>query len=377
MKLDNPIKRQVFSIPQLIRQQYTDLETKARNVLSTPEIYSIQRIVLTGCGDSYAAALATKHIFELITEIPTEVVPAIDLARYYHKKQMGFAPANPLVIAISNSGEVARIGEAIEYVNNHGSFSLGITGNQDSYLGKKASRILKLDIPRFEDAPGVRTYMVSTMALLLLAIRIGEVLGKYTMDQAQEYRGDMLTQADVLEQLLPEIDVQITDVADKWKDYPVFDFVGAGFDHAAALYGQCKILEATGKPAMQINSEEWLHLNFFVRNVERTGTVIVANTTNPAISRTKEMVQYAAKLGRPLIIISDAGKDFFGVEACYIRTPKTKTQITMPITQFTPMALLAGYLCELIDEEYGRGCKEQWSFCAGGACVKKSEIIIR
>ena len=86
-KYDNPMSRQVFSLPDLIETQYDDLEEKARLVLSFQEIFNIQRIVLTGCGDSYAASLAAKPIFEMLTGIPTEVVTAIDLSRYYCEKQ--------------------------------------------------------------------------------------------------------------------------------------------------------------------------------------------------------------------------------------------------------------------------------------------------
>ena len=102
--IENALIRQVLSLPELIEQQYNDLEPKARKALTTPEIFGIQRIVLTGCGDSYAAALATKHAFEMLTNLPCEVVPAIELSRLYSRKQLGFAPCNPLVIAVSNSG---------------------------------------------------------------------------------------------------------------------------------------------------------------------------------------------------------------------------------------------------------------------------------
>ena len=85
-KFDNAMSRQVESLPELIEQQYEDLEPKARTVLSFQEIFNIQRIVLTGCGDSYAAAMATKHAFEMLTSIPTEVVPAIELSRFYKKE---------------------------------------------------------------------------------------------------------------------------------------------------------------------------------------------------------------------------------------------------------------------------------------------------
>ena len=62
-KYSNPMSRQVFSLPQLIREQYEDLEPKVRTVLTTPEIFNIQRIVLTGCGDSFAAGMAAKYAF--------------------------------------------------------------------------------------------------------------------------------------------------------------------------------------------------------------------------------------------------------------------------------------------------------------------------
>ena len=219
MTASNPMCRQAWSLPELLRQQYADLEPKARKVLSTPEIFSIQKIILTGCGDSYAAGLATKHIFELLTGIPTEVVTALDLARYYHPKQIGDSPNNPLVIAVSNSGGVARMSEAVQYVNAHGGFTLAVTGKPESPLGSHASRIMKLDIPPFESAPGVRSYMVSVMALLLLAIRIGEVRGKYTMDTAMDYRLDFLNQADALEQMLTEMDAQTRALAKDWNDF--------------------------------------------------------------------------------------------------------------------------------------------------------------
>ena len=65
MDFDSALRRQVMSLPELMRQQYADLEPKTRTVLSTPEIFNIQRIVLTGCGDSYAALLAVGGGLEL------------------------------------------------------------------------------------------------------------------------------------------------------------------------------------------------------------------------------------------------------------------------------------------------------------------------
>jgi len=238
---DNPMCRQAMSLPELIRSQYEDLEVKTRKVLSFQEIFNIQRVVLTGCGDSYAACMATKHVFEMLTGIQAEVVTAIDFGRYYSERHMGVDCQNPLVIAVSNSGRVARISEAVQRAKFHDCFVLGITGNLTSPLAQNSDKVLKLDIPPFESAPGTRSYMVSVMALLLLAVRIGEVRGMYTMDQAMDYRYDMKNQGDLLDALLPQMAETCAKMAEEWKDFPCFDFVGAGFDYAAAWFGQGNI----------------------------------------------------------------------------------------------------------------------------------------
>ncbi len=367
---DNPLRNQVFSIPDLIKDQYQYLEPKVRTILSTQEIFSIQRIILVGCGDSYAACLATKHAFEMLTNIPTEIVSAIELSHFYHEKQLGFAPFNPLVISISNSGNVAQTANAVKRAKEKGAFTLAITKNKSSKLGVNSDKVLELDIPKFEMAPGTRSYMVSVMALLLIAIRIGEVKGVNTADESMSIRLDMLKQGDLLEKILPDMDKNVLEIAYKWEDKEAFEFVGAGFDYGTAWFGHAKVLEALGKYSMHINTEEWLHLNCFQRQYEQIGTIFIANTTNPAHSRNKDVISYMIKLGRPLFIITDGGEEDFGFSANYIKVPKSKYEINMPLTQFTPICLLVGYIQNLIGEENGRGCSGAWGFCEDGFAVQ-------
>lgn len=290
---------------------------------------------------------------------------------------MGVDCQNPLVIAVSNSGNGARVSEAVQRAKLHGCYVLGITGNEGSALGVHCDKILKLEIPSFESAPGVRSYEVSLIALLLLAIRFGEVRGKYTMDLAMAYRYDIRDAGKALAEVMDAMDKACLDLADKWKDLPCYDFVGAGFDYASAWFGQAKILEATGKFAMHINSEEWFHLNFFARDAKNMGTFIVANAMNPAMSRNLELVHYANVLGRPICVITDGEPKLFGEDVTYIRVPTSKYPMTLPLTQFAPMALFAAYVSAMIGEEYGRGTKDEWSFAEHGACVTNSEIVVK
>ncbi len=374
--LDNAMRRQVFSLPQLIEEQYELLEPITRKILTTPEIFSIQRVVLTGCGDSHAAAMAVKPTFEKLTGLPVEVVSAIDLARHYDAKGLGFAPLNPLVIAVSNSGTVARVSEAIQRAVSHGAFALGITGNAQSPLGQASSRVLPLSVPKFESAPGIRSYMVATLALFLLAIRIGEVRGRYTMDEAMDYRYDLQKQGGRLQASLAEMDGKMVALAQEWQTMEAYDFIGSGADYAAAWYGHAKVFEAVGRYAMTVNTEEWLHLNFFMRRFQKIGTVLVCSSHSPAISRAKEMLGYAVNdLKRPTLLVSN--ENVFDVpNVNWVQVPQGDYEPSMLLTQFVPLALLTGYMGHIIGEVDGRGCQDNWSFAQNGAAVQQSQLII-
>ena len=137
-----------------------------------------------------------------------------------------------------------------------------------------------------------------------------------------------------------------------------------------------EIHEALGKYAMDNNSEEWLHMNFFMRNVDKIGTIIVANTTNPAMSRNKELIKFAHDLTRPLIVITDGSKEDFGTDTTYIKVPKSKYAINMPLTQYAPICLLAGYIMDMIGEVDGRGCEGVWHIADGAKCIRESEMVV-
>src|SRR5919199_5012638 len=58
------------------------------------------RIYLVGCGDSHYAGLATRFAFERWSGIPTEALESLEFSRY----AVEAAPADALVVAVSNSG---------------------------------------------------------------------------------------------------------------------------------------------------------------------------------------------------------------------------------------------------------------------------------
>jgi glucosamine--fructose-6-phosphate aminotransferase (isomerizing) len=76
-----------------------------------------------------------------------------------------------------------------------------------------------------------------------------------------------------------------------------------------------------------------------------------------------------------MLIVSDGDRKDFAVDCHYVKVPKTVFPITMPLTQFVPLSLLAGYIQNLLGEEDARGCRGPWAFCADGSSVRDSQII--
>ncbi|MCX2456020.1 SIS domain-containing protein [Lacticaseibacillus nasuensis] len=364
---ESAMKNQILSIPELIHQQYDDLEPKTREFFSTPEIFNIQKIILTGAGDSYAAALLAKYYIERFAKIPTEVVSAIDLARNYVKDTLYFSPGSPVVIGISHSGNVARVAEALERTKSWGALNVAITSDPESPVGRAASKHLLVNLSAMPSSPGVRSYYVSALTVALFAVRLGEVRGVITMDQAQAYREE-------LQHIQPDLEFiqhTIDQLTPEWQNFPAYDFVGDGRDYPTVLYGSDKILEATGKYSMYVNTEEWLHLNFFARNNLQTGTVLFINQGNEGYSRELEVLGYMKQLKRPVLVITN---DPTIVSQGRVTVLKMAASAFDPLAEWLPVALLASNIASAIGEEDGRGSKGDWSFSQGGAAVRNSEI---
>jgi len=359
---ENAMLRQVLSEPELLTEIYKDVEPQVRYVLTTPQIYSVKKVVLTSCGDGYAACLAAKRAFERFLQIPIEVVDPLSLGRYYQMKWVGESPCDPLVIAVSNSGMVTRVVEAVERMRSHNALTIAVTGNPDSPLGKAAEKHIVPKIPKFESSPGIRSYAVLQMIVYLLAIRMGEVRLKYTMDQANEYRREVREMPGLFLENAEEICARTLEVAKEFKDCTSAEMIGCGADYGTAWYGHEKMYEAAGIPAVHLDSENWFHVNYFLKDVGNTLTMVFASRENEAHSRTQELVERMNQMGRRFVLVTDDES----LEAPYrFLTPASDNGLFMAMCGHMVPALVAGYLAAMREEPYSRGFKGIWAESEG------------
>lgn len=276
-----------------------------REALTPKQILSLHRVFLTGCGDSHHAPLCAELAFETIAGLPCEPMTAMQMARYAADHIPTPFPDDPLVVGISVSGAVARTAEAIRQARKRGALVLGLTGNPDGALAKAAGgQIARMRLPALPKAAGTTSYAANLSALLLLAIRLGEVRNVYHQTVANDLRGELRGVYDVMAATIAANREIAAQLADEYADAPEFVFVGHGPNYGSALFSAAKIIEASGASAWGQDTEEWAHLQYFCKHGP-TPTFVIA-PPGPGYSRALELAGVMKRIGRRVIAVVDS-----------------------------------------------------------------------
>src|SRR6266516_3381827 len=209
------------------------------------------RIYLVGCGDSHYAGLATRFAFERWTGIPTEALESLEFSRYAIES----APADALVIAVSNSGRVVRTVECARVARERGIVTLGLTYHPDSPLGQTADMLLPWTYRDVGFGPGTLSYLASLVGLYGVAARLGELNGRVAdaapLLESIRRCGDGVART-VSDNLVPS-----EQVASVINGEGLVCIIGGGPSYATALFGMAKFIEAAAYPAVGQELEEW------------------------------------------------------------------------------------------------------------------------
>lgn len=364
--------RQIESVPALMKMMEPELRSTVKKFLHVTDIGKYRKIILTGCGDSLCSAMAARFAFMKYTDLETEVVTVMDLARVYEKKALT-GNEDVMVVAVSNSGKVARIIELAKRIRMLGGFLVAVTGNETSGLYREAGAVIKMRIPAFDYAPGIRSYCGCLMALFNLAIGIGEKTGTLSALHVNEICAEMKRIAEILPDYMENWEEKSFSYAKQLTDATSFEFIGAGVQYASAWFGYAKALETTGLPSSALNTEDWFHMNFFVRDVYRTASFLFVNEKEGGFSRAKELLQIAENMGRPLLCITDSNTL---CAAEKIMTPNTEREELNSLIQYLPISMIMSYVGDLLGEAYFRDGKDNWAACVNCATLTNSEEVI-
>jgi glucosamine--fructose-6-phosphate aminotransferase (isomerizing) len=252
---------EVLNRPAFIRENLPLLDDLVRSTLPPDTCRQWTRVLLTGCGDSYYAGLATELAFETLTGLAVDVQPSLQGGRYAIPSLT--APA--VVFSVSHSGRVSRTIETVVLARARGLDTVAVSGNPDSPISREARWTLAHQLVTGGQTPGVRSYTQAQLFLVLAAIYIGECRGVLESDQVTVLKQTLRDIPDILEASLQETDHLAHRLAEQWREMGQFLVIGGGPSYANALFSAAKLVEACGVNAIAQDLEEWAHIQFFLK----------------------------------------------------------------------------------------------------------------
>jgi len=253
------------------------------------------RIYLTGCGDSLNAGMATQLTWEELLSVPVEAIPAMTFARY----AVDTAPRDAWVIALSQSGTVNRVVEAVRAAHKRGITTVTITARPDSPLGvEPTSARFDLDFSKLGFVPGTTSYAVALLAYLELATALAPTHARSAAIQAS---------IAALPQAIEETIQSSRPIAEQHA--AIFDrdslalILAAGPELATAYFTARKLYEVPQVVALVQETEEYAHDAYSI--VDATTRVMMYAPPDRGWERYREILGWLRNLGANVAFVSD------------------------------------------------------------------------
>ncbi len=336
------MRDQIISQPALLRHIVEPAAQQVADALHDVQPQRWQAIYTAGCGDSFYAGLACEMAFARFCRLPVKALAAMPFARY----EAGQAPTPAGLFGISNSGQVARSIEAVALARVAGLDTVAVTGNEDSGIAREAAATVAVPIEPMGRAPGIRSYTVQLVSLLLCAIRIGELRQMLTAAEADRWRQRLVEVADCMAAAIAAADTPAREAAERLGDHEDWVFLGSGPSYATALFNAAKLVESCGANAWGQDVEEWGHIQFF-NNRERTPTCLIA-PPGRGLDRALELFPHIKAVGRHTLVVTHGDPASLPIPAdTFLPVPESAPELFTPLVYCLAGELLAYHLAEV------------------------------
>lgn len=267
-----------------------------------PTIRRCRRMIFVACGTSYHSALATRAIFEELTEIPISVELASD---FLDRKTPIFR--DDTCVFVSQSGETADTLRALEYCLQRGALTVGIVNTVGSSISRITDCGVHINAGPEIGVASTKAYTSQYIVMIMMALMLSEDRVSKTQRRHDIMKG------------LEKIPAQIESVLkqDKAIGKTCLDLhgsksiliLGRGYQHATALEGALKIKEISYIHCEGILAGELKHGTLALID-ENLKCVLFAMQDELYPKTTNALQQVLARGGKPIIVCNEGDKNF-------------------------------------------------------------------
>ncbi|MHA1979251.1 MAG: SIS domain-containing protein [Candidatus Hodarchaeales archaeon] len=301
---------EILEQPRILQSILNNNEVE--KIASTINHEKIDRIILTGCGDSYCAAWFGAHLADKwCPQFEVQHYEPFDFVTYFDPKKL----ENALVIGISVSGGTLRVLEALRFARKYKATTLVLTDNPQGKIVKESDQHLLIQASPPEsllttsytseaakkyvgyqnDVAQTKTYMANLGTLSFLIALLGSKPDLYIEKVRNSFS--------LVKKALDNKDVYLKIGQSLAATSNNISFVGSGPNSSTCLFGAYKMFEFT-LHGFACDIEEYCHTRYFI-TTEKSSVIFFAPDV-PCYDRVMEIEPVLhEQIGSQTIIITD------------------------------------------------------------------------
>jgi len=292
-----------------------------------------EKILIVACGTSYYAGLIGEYLFEEIAGVETEVQIASEFRYRQEPLQKG-----TVAIGISQSGETADTLAAMRKVKEYGLLTLGIVNVVGSTLSRETDAGLYNHAGPEISVASTKAFLSQLTILTLMALYFrktkGDSVSKTILQELEKI-------PEKIQSILADVSA-IEKVAEKYKHFDNFLFLGRLYNYPVALEGALKLKEISYVHAEGGSGGEMKHGPIAMIGGDFPTVAIVGD--NSVSSKMHSNIEEIKARRGPVIAVAVKGDtNIASLADDVLYVPKT-IEVLEPLLSIVPLQLLAYFI---------------------------------
>ena len=307
----------------------------------TRELTRAKRIILTGCGTAWHAALVGEYLFEELVRIPTETEYASE-----------FRYRNPIIddgtvlIMVSQSGETADTIAALEEAKQRGALTVGVVNVVGSTIARDTDAGIYLHVGPEIGVASTKAFTGQVAVLALIACYLGRRKHMSTM-AASQFISALSKIPNHIKQVLDHAD-EANAVAEQYQNRDNWLYLGRGYNYPVALEGALKLKEISYIHAEGLPAAEMKHGPIAL--ITEGMPVVVIATAGLQYEKILNNISEVKSRGGSVIAVATEGDREIGKLADHVLYVPDTLEPLQPLVTSVPLQLIAYHAAVI------RGC---------------------
>ena len=306
--------------------------------MTDAQLMGFNKIMITACGSAFYAGQAGKYALEKLTRIPVDA----DLASEFRYRDP-IVDEHTLMIIISQSGETADTIAAIREAQGKGAYVLSIVNVVGSTIARISDDVIYTWAGPEIAVATTKGYTTQVSVLYLLALYLGEKRGCLSREEAAKLTDDLMILPQMVQRAI-DLNPQIAQLAERYKNNPSLFFIGRNVDYAVCMEGSLKLKEISYLHSEAYAAGELKHGTIAL--IEEDRLVIAVACYEPLFDKTMSNVkEVKARGARVLGVALEGNRAIYSEADDVILVPRMDNLFVVP-AEIVPLQLFAYYVAK-------------------------------